>query len=296
MHRFFVTFLVGSLLFFVAQPLAAKEEQRVLYFPDKKLRARIMVLVQSDGTEIRHGKFQGFHKTGWLAVQGRYHEGKPTGIWHWWDDQGNLLRKSRFDGPFEEMLSGRSRLKPEVTFRDNMTGVPVAEGQLKYNKAHGKWTYWHNDGSVKASGKYVEGRPDGRWVRYFRSGQVEALMDYHLGLLHGRYVQGFPDGQEKARGKMEHGLREGTWEYFYPNGQLKMEGAFKQDQESGPWKYYDDLGHLEKTLIYRRGLLIREVYPPQKPRSIVVIPNAENLLGAPQLYDEQGKEIYYRAH
>ncbi len=274
------------------QPALA--DMREVFYPNNVLKARVFTKKNGEGKILRHGSLQQFHPNGRQAVQGQYMNGAPVGIWTWWDLEGHLVRRVRKDGDFEELLFGQKINKAEITFK-NTAGNKESEGLLKYDKAHGTWQYWYNNGAPKAVGKYLSGIPDGKWVLLYPDGQIKRLLEYRLGIQHGLFLEAYPSGQESVIGRMEYGLREGLWRYYHTNGQKKKEGKFQQALEEGMWRYWKEDGTLEKRLKFSAGWLIEEFHPPRKkPGSGPLFPDAEGLMGRPHLFDESGNEIEYR--
>ena len=271
---------------------SAWADVRLLYYPDDKLKARVSTRVNRKGEILRHGGFQRFHPNGRIALQGKYHDNEPVGIWSWWNEDGHLIRRVRYDGRFQEVLVGKQLEDPDTTF-SNTAGRKVAQGRMKFDKGHGAWSYWFDDGSPKASGKFVTGIPDGRWVLYYPNGQLKSIEEYRLGILHGVFMKAHPNGQEKVEGRLEHGMKIGRWRHWYANGQLRSRGAYENDLEEGEWRFWDKGGTLTKRLAYQAGRPVRELALPTKPpKREPVIPYADQeRLTLPRLYDDAGRKI-----
>jgi antitoxin component YwqK of YwqJK toxin-antitoxin module len=271
-------------------PAAAASED--VYYPNKTLKARVNTRTNETGGVVRHGSFQRFHPNGRPAVEGRYLDGRRVGVWSWWGEEGRLLRRVRSDGPFEELLFGEDIRNPNTAYF-NTAKKKLSEGILKFDKGHGKWTYWFNDGTPRARGNFLGGLPDGRWVLLYPDGQVRGIEEYRLGLRHGLFMKAYPNGQEEVEGRMDHGLRVGLWRFWYPSGQIKTEGKYRNDREEGEWRYWSEEGKLEKRAAFRAGEAVATLPLPSKPpRPPSVIPRAlRERLDPPHVFDEDGREI-----
>jgi hypothetical protein len=69
-------------------------------FLDEKLTCPTPAVAQFEpwgksGTQqickIKHGPFVAY-ESGYVHVRGQYENGKPTGIWYWYDAKGNVVR------------------------------------------------------------------------------------------------------------------------------------------------------------------------------------------------------------
>lgn len=261
------------------------------FYDNGALRTRWQVRIDAQGEEVRHGRLLRYHRNGRLALHASYRDGRPTGVWRWYDEDGRLLRSAVPQGDYEEVITGRELDNPNSVYRD-LKGRKIAEGLRKYDQPHGEWTYYYPDGSVRARGRFVNGLPDGRWTVFYASGQVQRQDDYKLGVPDGTVMRGYRNGQEQLRGQVEQGLRVGRWRTWYANGQLESEGAFREDKREGEWRFWDKRGRLLRHVRYARGAIVAELpLPRPEARPAPVIPEPRLLPFRPRLYDDSGAEI-----
>ncbi|MBL4656551.1 MAG: toxin-antitoxin system YwqK family antitoxin [Flavobacteriales bacterium] len=90
-------------------------------------------------------------------------------------------------------------------------------------------TRFHNNGSFKCEGIYIDKKKDGYWMRNHPNGQPY-------------YKAYFRKGQVHGNGKL-----------FYKNGQLAKEGNYSKGVLNGYFKTYDKKGTLIKSENYRNG-------------------------------------------
>lgn len=272
-------------------PNAPRLEVRENHFDNGNLRTHWQVLIEPDGRTVRHGPLKRYHPNGRLAVVGFYRNGRATGVWRWYDERGNLMRKAVPQQGYDEILVGRNLEDPRTVYRD-AKGHKVAAGLRKRGQPHGEWTYFYPNGSVRAQGHYLDGLPDGRWVFYFRSGQVERREDYKLGVPDGTVMRGWPNGQEKLMGRVEQGVRVGLWRTWYENGQRESEGEFHEDRQDGRWRYWDPQGRVVRRVRFRAGTVIEEIPPPPARIEVPFTFNEPKLLPfRPRLYTDKGRQM-----
>lgn len=288
------------LLLLIATPALA--ELQVLYYANRSVKTRVATTTSEKGEVLRHGLFQRFYPDGKPHVQGSYRFNRRSGVWSWWDQEGLLMRRVRYDGDFQELLFGKNFNSSKTVF-SNTAGRKTAQGLLKHDKGHGEWRYWYNTGEIKAKGRFVTGKPDGRWVMYYRDGQIKTVKEYQLGILHGQFMQAFSGGQEKIKGRMELGMKVGWWRYYFADGQIKSEGLYLNDKEDGEWRFWAKDGEHVATVRYRSGKVLKVLpmapLPSGEPRGDPVVPLRDQLLDVnPGVFDGDDKPIqqkYYDA-
>jgi antitoxin component YwqK of YwqJK toxin-antitoxin module len=267
-------------------------QKREIRTPNGLIESQWQVKVAEDGQEIRHGRFLRFHANGRPALEAYYRDGKPVGIWQWWDDSGNSLRSIEYEYGVAVPLRGEAITQPTYAFT-TLAGRKTAEGLLKGDKPHGRWRFWNHNGRPRADGSYLSGIPDGNWSYYYEDGQIERSEYYDLGILNGEFRESHENGQERRRGLVDQGLKTGVWRYWYPDGRLRAEGAYVGDLQDGEWRYWDERGALSRRVRMQAGKAVEELEIPASERSHVqpTITTEEALLPPPLLIDELGNLI-----
>jgi antitoxin component YwqK of YwqJK toxin-antitoxin module len=87
---------------------------------------------------ILHGQSQAWYKNGQLRRKGCYSHGRITGVWTFWDEQGNKVMEAGYRN-------------------DLLDGLYMA---------------LYSNGKIKEKGKYASNRKTGEWVYYNENGQV----------------------------------------------------------------------------------------------------------------------------
>ncbi len=112
--------------------------------------------------------------------------------------------------------------KVEETYPDN------AKKLVSYYKDEGgkevlvEEEHFHQNGKLKMSGKFLNGKREGEWKAFFDNEQIQSL------------------------GTFINGERTGLAKIYYPNGKLRYEGFYENDKEVGHWKFYTEEGKLTK--------------------------------------------------
>ena len=82
--------------------------------------------------------------------------------------------------------------------------------------------HFFQNGKLKMTGKFLNGKRDGGWKAFFENEQIQSL------------------------GTFKDGLRTGETKIYYPNGNIRYEGFYEKDKEVGHWKFYTEAGKLTK--------------------------------------------------
>lgn len=171
----------------------------------------------------------------------------------------------------------------QIKFYTN--GSIQSVGQLKDSLMVGQWTYFFENGIVKASGKFINGNGkeiseesniplngrDGLWIFYnengirdgeynykagkrdgivknwYEKGELKGIWNYVDGKKEGKQMMWFANGNKKYEGNYTSGKLDGPQKAWYENGSLKEYGNFKNGEISGEQiRYNEDGSILEK--------------------------------------------------
>lgn len=183
----------------------------------------------------KQGKWITFHPNRVNKLVGNYVNGKKSGIFKEYDEEGKLIGIYNYDN-----------------------GV-LKETSDEFSVLNVKKKYFAN-GSVKSETSYSKsGKKQGYYYEYDEKGNLIKSEFYEQDLL---LWEGYTDKQ----GRKQH-----LWKYYYPNGTLKAEGAYINDKEEGDWKYYFESGKLEQKGHYVNGKPDKKwewFFESEKPRRI----------------------------
>jgi len=219
------------------------------YYPDGKIRSTTMY---RDG--VPEGVKREFNPDGQVTKSVEYHEGAIIG-------EGIVLEDGSRDGPWKEFYSD---------------GSLRAEGKYESGKHVGEWKFYHPNGKIEQTGKYLKsGKPDGTWKWYFDNGQLLREETYYNGLKdglseeydengnlveRGEYLEDKEDGpwitstgDHCYKGSYRDGLRTGLWQGFYltpaegrVDSTLSFSGSYIEDLPDGKQSWYWDNGKLRE--------------------------------------------------
>ena len=98
-------------------------------------------------------------------------------------------------------------------------GKIVGEGIFTdAGQKQGNWKEYYNDGSLKATGNYINDLHEGIWKFYYKNGQLEET---------GKYVNDIPDS---------------TWFWYYSDSNLLRKEQFYNGLRDGMLSEYDKEG------------------------------------------------------
>lgn len=66
-------------------------------------------------------------------------------------------------------------------------------------------TYFFENGEVKATGDYIEGKMDGRWLFYKKDGYLWQEGNFKMNVKHGHWIRYKADGSIESKFEFENG-------------------------------------------------------------------------------------------
>ena len=150
----------------------------------------------------------------------------------------------------------------------------------KEGRRQGVWRLYDDDGNLKFTGEYYNGKPVSDFKFYYPSGKLKALI---INLDSGRIAYAknyFTDGKLMAEGKYvnqkkdsiwsyysefdgtlsaeeyyKDAMKEGIWRTYYPEGQVAEEITYVGDKKNGPWIQYFTDGKIKLKALYQDDLI-----------------------------------------
>ncbi len=182
--------------------------------------------------------------------------GKKTGVWKKYYDNGNLRYEGQFiDGKevgvfkFYSMLS---KTQPVIIkeFSENSDtakvqffttkGILKSEGVMLGKKRVGKWLYFFSDGKLLSEENYTDGFLDGVLKNFYANQKLTEATQYRKGKKHGVSKIYAEDGVLIEEVTYADGLKNGEGKYFDLKGNLKEKGMYQADKRIGKWEFYID--------------------------------------------------------
>ncbi|MFC2107468.1 toxin-antitoxin system YwqK family antitoxin [Bacteroidota bacterium] len=110
-------------------------------------------------------------------------------------------------------------------------------------KRHGKWKFFYDDGALHIVGTYKHGLKHGYFKEYDIDGSLLEAAKYENG--------------EKQMNVTELQALDVKTEY-YPSGKVKIKATYKDEKPEGIWREYNEEGEVERSFIYKNGVVIGE--------------------------------------
>ena len=193
-----------------------------------------------------HGKSVSFHKNGEIRSEIDMKDGKNTGSYKQYRENGILFKHREKNGMMKYF------------FED---GVLNCEGKTEDNneKRIGFWKHYYKTGNLFYEGDYIEGEKNGIFKYYHENKKIHMKGNLKDGKEEGLWQIFGENGQLEQEGNYKNGNFLGLWKYYYENGQLKAEGKMKDDYREGVWKYYNEDGKLDQEIEYIEKRETREL-------------------------------------
>ena len=144
--------------------------------------------------------------------------------------------------------------------KDNTVTIKYPSGQVEEvyetkgeDLKHGKYTAYHENGTVREECTYVEGKLEGERTIFNKEGKIEIKEIYKDNILNGPYTTYHANGKVKLEGEYVDNVLKGIVKGYYPSGSLKEEVTFENSREDGPFKEYHENGKIKWEGTYRMG-------------------------------------------
>lgn len=221
---------------------------------------RPVTTVDESGVTRREGEMLGrkqigtwtyYDATGAREARGTWQDDKQFGAWTWWHPDGSVKQQGSYapmglrTGWWTFHQPGGNR-QAAGGYGDGIDGA--------LDRQHGPWTWWRADGSVAASGVFVDSSRALVWTTRAADGAPLTQGAYHLGRRVGPWREDGP--------WVDRGAPEGFGVYREPRAGTPRRWGMLQDQRPvGVWVAYRSDGtvlaaaeradRLQRLLLYR---------------------------------------------
>jgi antitoxin component YwqK of YwqJK toxin-antitoxin module len=121
------------------------------------------------------------------------HDGKKTGIWEFYYDNGQLEER----------------------------------GSFKDGKKEGYWEEYWDNGQLHSKGLFKNGKLEGYWESYYGNGQLRSKDQFKNGKQDGIWETYHENGKLRSKGLYKNGKQDGIWEWYWSDGQLSFKDLYK---------------------------------------------------------------------
>ena len=138
------------------------------------------------------------------------------------------------------------------TFHEN--GTLKSEGRWVDGVENGVFTNYGDDG-VKISELHMKkGKKDGPCILYYPNGSKKLEHQFKNGKEDGDCVYYYPSGRIKTEGRLKKGVQDGYYIFYYESGGKKSEGYFENGKPHGPSTTFHENGKLSSIANYKNGV------------------------------------------
>lgn len=221
-----------------------KLESIITYLPDNIIS--IENAWDKNGKQVvinGNGLYKSYSITGQLMLMGNVENGKKTGKWQTYFENGDLKEEGSYDNEIYLLANSWNKNGEQI----------VKDGYGTYE------TYYPESQNIIETGKIENGLREGLWkLNYQTTGTVFQESNYVKGKLNGIQKVYFESGQLYSSGEMINGLREGEWNWYNENGTISSSVSFIKDKKDGIQTMYSEIGAKTKEEIYKNGELVEE--------------------------------------
>ncbi|HOX79308.1 MAG TPA: toxin-antitoxin system YwqK family antitoxin [Bacteroidales bacterium] len=212
-----------------------------------------------------------YDENGKKALEINYLKGKKEGIRKTWreDEIIEEMFKNDIKNGLTRYLYPDGKLKKEVNFREGLeegmskefdtdgrvitiityksgfiTGREIINRYDNTGRKHGPWKYFYDDGTLRMEGSYKHGMENGYFKEYDRNGNL---------LTTSKFADGVKQENVAELVKLE------VRKDYYPDGKIKVAATYnKEGKPEGIRREYAEDGTVEKSYIFRNGIMIGE--------------------------------------
>jgi antitoxin component YwqK of YwqJK toxin-antitoxin module len=174
---------------------------------------------------LKDGSYQLFHRKNVKAMEGRFVNNIPQGVWRYWYANGQL--------------------------KDS--------GLLVNNVMCGKWKSWNEKGQLLIESEYSnEPGQLNNQLKLPKKKPYTIVPDFSpfTGKLDGLTITYHPNGQKKDSGAYVNNSRNGEWKNWHSNGVLDGIGHFRMNELEGSWTFFRENGQKSTEETYANGKLV----------------------------------------
>jgi hypothetical protein len=252
--------------FYASEPQAIIDEQRVQFFKEKIGNGErpFPIIINAENSVNDSSAFyvlDGHHKL--LAYQ-QLGVSPPVALI-------TRLYKQDTDVDFDLELLSKVLYPWQVRhIVDNWDGKDQYLRKLLVNPAsalqhivrNGDVKEYHDNGTLKLEGYYINHLPEGMIRRWYDNGQLRSLEYYTNGKRTGTHKTWFDNGKLKSISRFdEEGQYHGPYEYYHPNGQKAGESHYEhgRDKDMIPHRSWHQNGKKSAIIRYENGKLIERI-------------------------------------
>ncbi len=210
------------------------------YYPNGQLSSEgLMKNGQPDGYWIT------YHVNGEKKSEGNRSNFQLDSVWSFYDTDGKIIEK------IEYKFGKKNGYHLSYSYRkDDPLNTPILTSKELYLNGIKEGTsfyYYSDDGKIKETVIYVDGKKNGVAKEFSKDSIIITLRDYHNNYVIDReIINRYNDSNEK----------DGIWKTFFENGKVKTEASYKDGLLSGLYKEFNIKGNLINSYYYDKGQIV----------------------------------------
>jgi len=181
-----------------------------------------------------------YHPNGMPRLTATYRNGVLEGIAREFDDSGRIVQGVIFQ---EGRVVAQGIVDETGRFQDNWKefypdGTLRAEGRYRNGRRVGRWVFYFPDGTLEQEGRFNNnGQHHGEWTWYHPNGQIHIVQNYQAGEQDGMFREFADDGETiVSEGEYVDGERHGNW--VINTGIERSAGRYRSGERHGRWRIY----------------------------------------------------------
>jgi len=181
-----------------------------------------------------------YHPNGIPKLTATYKNGVLEGVAREFDDSGRIVRSVVFQ---EGRVAAQGIVDETGRFQDNWkefypNGTLRAEGRYRNGRRIGRWLFYFQNGALEQEGVFNnQGQHNGEWIWYHPNGQIHIVQNYHDGTQDGAFKEFADDGETIiSEGEYVDGERHGNW--IINTGMERSEGHYRNGERHGRWRNF----------------------------------------------------------
>lgn len=129
---------------------------------------------------------------------------------------------------------------------------------------NGSFSFYHANGVLKSSGKYIKDKKEGLWMNFHNNGFMTDSTVYFKGKQIGESLSWYPNGYPRDSIVLNED-RSGVHVSWFDNGFPAAAGRYSSDmKQNGMWKFFHSNGNVSSIEIYDDSKLINKQYFNEK--------------------------------
>lgn len=195
----------------------------------------VKCVMEDQGRVFQHGPFLDFYPYGNKKLSGEYEQGKRSGLWVYWTEEGQVETQERYEN---DQLLRREE-------------VDEIESHKQYSQY--KVTEWYPSGVKKLEGVMRDKQRHGRFREWNEKGVLERQSDWRAGKLTGFDSWFFESGKTRKEQEFVDDVADGKYREYFSSGKLHLEGRFREGAKDDLWSEWNEAGELIAKVKWWRG-------------------------------------------